>query len=172
MTDPIPTITRLREAARAVVNSTGQQTDGTWVIGWDGDGETLIGDLLDAVKATEDLTALLDGLEGKTEALRFYRDQWTFHAVGDEGDGVTDMGRLDGYEAAPTSALLKDGGDLARATLTALRAIPAPSQPTGWRDRPDPNVVTMARGLIEEGRGLDTEFTARGIIEAYEAGQP
>lgn len=52
------------------------------------------------------------------EALRFYRDQWTFHAVGDEGDGVTDLGRLDGYEASPTSALLKDGGDLARAAVS------------------------------------------------------
>lgn len=51
-------------------------------------------------------------------ALRFYRDQWTFHAVGDEGDGVTDMGRLDGYEASPTNALLKDGGDLARAAIS------------------------------------------------------
>lgn len=57
-------------------------------------------------------------LEAAREALKFYRDGWTFLAVGDEGDGVTDMGRLDGYEACPTNAMLKDGGSLARAFLS------------------------------------------------------
>lgn len=62
-----------------------------------------------------------DRIEALETALRFYRDQWKFHAIGDEGDGVTDMGRLDGYEAVPTNALLKDGGDIAREALSRGR---------------------------------------------------
>lgn len=63
---------------------------------------------------------LTDGREllaAAKEALRFYRDHWSFTAVGDEGDGVTDFGRLDGYEAHPLNSLKIDGGDKAREFL-------------------------------------------------------
>lgn len=64
-----------------------------------------------------DPTVLLDLLAKCKVALKFYRDQWSFMAVGDEGDGVDDLGRLDGYEAHPLNSLKVDGGDKARVAL-------------------------------------------------------
>ena len=55
------------------------------------------------------------------EALAFYRDNWTFYAVGDEGDGVTDLGRLDGYEAEPNAALKADAGERARTAIARAK---------------------------------------------------
>lgn len=71
------------------------------------------------------LSAILARVERLEGALKFYAHEWKWFPVGGENPTESHPGSPpEGYEAEPTAALIKDGGDRAHRALAVLSPKP------------------------------------------------